>query len=131
MNAARLGPPISGGKCATVAHFKGVVTDYVGAGLPVQRKPKIRPKRKRQYPGFRIRMLDFYCDEVRAVCECLGVNVREFIYEALLEAKDAYAREIGLPPREIARLDKRQRAAIRHRYCLTVNAISGKKSEGS
>ena len=132
MNVTPSRPPLTHCNFPAIENWDGVPTDYVGAGLPNPRKRK-RPvaRRKRAYPGFRVRMMDFYCDEIRAVCECVGVNVRELIYETLLNAREAFAREIGMHPRDIAKLDRRQRAAIRRRYCLTVDAIQGKQSAGN
>jgi hypothetical protein len=115
--------------CPTPATAGGVVTGYLGTGLRLHRTRKSSPKRKRGYPGFRIRMLEFYVDEILAVCECMGTTARDFVYCSLLAALRAAALEIGMDPHHIARLNKRQRAAICHKYCLAADAIRTLKLE--
>ncbi len=100
----------------------GVVADYLGAGLALERAQKHSPKRKRSYPGFRIRMMDFYVEQIRAVVECTGEGVSQFIYHALLAAMNKTASQIGMCPSDIARLSKHGRAEIRRKYRLAATA---------
>jgi hypothetical protein len=102
----------------TSATSGGVVTDYVGTSVQHGRARKIRPKRKRGYPGFRIRMMDCYVEQIRAAVECTGVGVSQFVYHALLTALGETAAKIGMAPCDIARLRKRARAEIRRQYRL-------------
>jgi hypothetical protein len=105
------------------ASTNGVVTDYVGTRLQDSPPRKRQHKRKRGYPGFRIRMMDFYVEEIRAVVKCIGWDISHFVSFALHKACNEAATEIGLEPRDIARLSKRERAEIRRKYCLAQSVI--------
>ena len=107
----------------------GVVTGYLGTGLRVGRRRKGSPRRKRAYPGFKIRMMSFRVDQILATAECMGTTVRDFVSSALLDELNACAREIGMSPRDIAKLSKRERREICHKYCLIVNALHRSKSD--
>lgn len=102
----------------TSATAGGVVTDYLGIGLQVARTRTHSPKRKRAYPGFRIRMAEFYVEQIHAVVECMGDGVSQFVYHAILTAMHEAASKIGMGPAYIARLSKRERAEIRRKYRL-------------
>ena len=104
----------------TSATAGGVVTDYVGASPQVDRAQKVRPQRKRRYPGFRIRMSHHYVEEIRAVVECTGVGMSQFVYNALWVALHKTAAKIGMAPCDIVRLSKRTRAEIRRKYRLAM-----------
>ena len=107
----------------------GVVTSYLDGIRVGHIRNGSPPRRKRAYPGFKIRMMSFRVDQILARAECMGTTVRDFVSSALLDELDACAREIGMSPRDIAKLSKRERRKICHKYCLVVNALSGSKSE--
>jgi hypothetical protein len=106
-----------------------VVMDYLGAGLQLPRPRKNRRKRKRDYPGFRIRMMDWYVDQILAVSECLGCGVSQFLYSALLSAIAKEAKNIGMPANELLKLSKGQRLEIRRKYRLAMRGASTLRPE--
>jgi hypothetical protein len=98
----------------------GVITDYVGTSLQGSASRKRSRKRNHGYPGFRIRMMASSVEEIRAVVECTGIGLSQFVYYALLRARDETAAKIGMAPHDIARLSKRARAEIRRKYRLAM-----------
>jgi hypothetical protein len=68
-------------------------------------------------------MMDSYVEQIRAVAQCAGWNLSQFLYHALFKAKESVAREIGMPPEDIAKLSKRERADISRKYRAAMSVI--------
>ena len=99
-----------------------VVTGYVHPGIQLDRGA--RKRSSRGYTGFRIRLDKLYVEQIRAVTRCIGASVGDFAHCALVNLLNATAKEIGMDPRDIAKLSRRQRLEIQNKYVSTVEAMS-------
>jgi hypothetical protein len=103
--------------------------DYLGADIQFPYARKNRRKRKRDYPGFRIRMDALDVGRILAVAECLGCGVSQFLSRALMSAVDEVAKNIGMTASDLVKLSKRQRLEIRRKYRLAMRGANGWKPE--
>jgi hypothetical protein len=76
-------------------------------------------------------MLDFYVEEIRAAAQCTGLPIQTFVYLALLSARAEVAKQIGIPPAEMAKLSKRQRSDICRKYCSVMQCTPVLGSSGN
>jgi hypothetical protein len=75
-----------------------------------------RRGRKRKFPGVKVRMMDFYVQELRACAEALGWRFDAFLYQALLQVKQETERLFGMSSGGLATLSKGDRARLASHY---------------
>jgi hypothetical protein len=68
--------------------------------------------------------MDIYVEEIRAAARCAGWNLSQFLYFALLEARNKVAEELGISPSNLGKLSKRECDAIGRKYRLALVAQS-------
>ena len=87
----------------------------IGYAMPVavSKQPGKRAARRAgAFHGFKIRLLDFYRDEICAAAECAGGSPQDFCYQALLEAARDVAAQFGMTPDSLAKLSQPARAEL-------------------
>jgi hypothetical protein len=88
----------------------------VGYAVPVAvssvRSGKRPARRAGAFPGFKVRMLDFYRDEIRAAAKCIGANTQAFCYQALREAAHEVAARFGVTPDCLVKLSRSARSEL-------------------
>jgi hypothetical protein len=93
---------------------------------PVRRRNTTRRHgRKRPFPGVKVRIADFYVQELRACAEAIGWRFDAFLYDALLEAKWKTERLFGVSHGGLVILSKADRARLSSHYQAVCN--SGRK----
>ena len=93
---------------------------------PVRRRIVTRkPGRKRPFPGVKVRMMDFFVQEIRACAQAIGWRFDTFLYHALLQAKWETERLFGLSNGGLVTLSKADRAKLASHYQAVCN--SGRK----
>ncbi len=91
---------------------------------PVRRKTATRkPGRKRPFPGIKVRMMDFYVQELRACAEATGWRFDVFLYMALLEAKLKTECIFGMSHGGLAELSKSDRARLASHYRAVCDSL--------
>jgi hypothetical protein len=84
---------------------------------PVRRRIATRRHgRKRPFPGIKVRMMDFYVQELRACAEAIGWRFDAFLYQALLQAKQETERLFGMSYGGLVTLSKADRAKLASHY---------------
>lgn len=101
---------------SSLANERPVVIGYQVPGLGAVCARKSRSKRKLGFPGFRIRMTGHYVEQIRAAAQCAGWTLSQFLYHALLQARDEVAKEVGLRPEDLDKLSDRERVAVCRKY---------------
>ena len=90
----------------------------------VRRKAVTRkPGCKRPFPGIKVRMMDFYVEDLRACAEAIGWRFDAFLYQALLEAKWKTERLFGMSHGELVTLSKGDRAKLASRYQAVCDSL--------
>ena len=90
----------------------------------VRRKTAARkPGRNRPFPGIKVRMMDFYVEDLRACAEAIGWRFDAFLYQALLEAKWKTERLFGMSHGELVTLSKGDRAKLASRYQAVCDSL--------
>ena len=84
---------------------------------PVRRRIVTRkPGRKRPFPGVKVRIMDFYVQELRACAEALGWRFDAFLRHALLQVKQETERLFGMSNGGLVTLSKADRAKLASHY---------------
>jgi hypothetical protein len=90
----------------------------------VRRKAVTRkPGRKRPFPGIKVRMMDWYVEDLRACAEAIGWRFDAFLYHALLQAKWETERLFGMSHGELVTLSKGDRAKLASHYQAVCDSL--------
>ena len=80
---------------------------------PVRRRIATRRHgRKRPFPGVKVRMMDFFVEELRACAQAIGWRFDAFLYQALLQAKRETERLFGMSNGGLVMLGKADKAKL-------------------
>ena len=82
-----------------------------------------RHGRKRPFPGVKIRMMDFYVQELRACAEAIGWRFDTFLYQALLQVKRETERLFGMSYGGLVTLSKGDRAKLASHYQAVCDSL--------
>ena len=89
------------------------IIDYpIPVAQPKASARRPRRRRKRGFHGVKIVMADHYVEELRAVAQCMGQELRGFLYYALFHMMTESAELFGVSPRDLVNLSREQRRAL-------------------
>ena len=84
---------------------------------PVRRRIATRRHgRKRPFPGVKVRMMDFFVEELHACAQAIGWRFDAFLYQALLQAKRETERLFGMSNGGLVTLSRADRAKLASHY---------------
>ena len=78
---------------------------------------------KRPFCGVKVRMMDFYVQELRACAEAIGWRFDAFLYQALLEAKWKTERLFGMSIGGLVTLSRCDRAKLASHYQAVCDSL--------
>ena len=95
---------------------------------PVRRRSATRRHgRKRPFPGVKVRMMDFFVEELHACAQAIGWRFDAFLHHALLQAKRETERLFGMSNGGLVTLSRADRAKLASHYQAVCN--SGRKAQ--